>query len=189
MQTIIKEREETNAAVPKKSNRKVQLCFLIFLAGCLVGWVYEEVFYYFEDGFLSNRGFLYGPYLPVYGFGALFMVLLLKRFRKNPALFFLLSVLVTGVLEYTTGLAMWLIWHQRWWDYTGLYLNIGGFVCLRSVLSFGIGGLVLIYLIEPALARFAYKIPKQLLNGLCIGMAVIMVLDAVCSLLIRHPVL
>jgi len=117
------------------------------------------------------------------------MVLLLKRFRKNPALFFLLSVLVTGVLEYITGLAMWLIWHQRWWDYTGLYLNIGGFVCLRSVLSFGIGGLVLIYLIEPALARFAYKIPKQLLNGLCIGMAVIMVLDAVCSLLIRHPVL
>lgn len=189
MQTMIKERETVSTAVSDKENRAVQLYFFIFLAGCMVGWIYEEIFYYFEDGFFSKRGFLYGPYLPVYGFGALLMVLLLKRFRKNPVIFFLLSVLVTGVLEYVTGLAMWQIWHQRWWDYTGLFLNIEGFVCLRSVISFGLGGLLLIYLIEPALSRLVSKWPRRLINSFCTGVLTIMIIDTVCSFIFRNPVI
>ena len=125
---------------------KLKVMLLIFIVGCFVGYIYEEIFCLIIDRELVNRGFLYGPYLPVYGFGALFLMLL-KPFKKSPILIFVLSMLVTGVVEYITGYVMWEIWHQRWWDYTGLFLNIDGYVCLRSLLTFAIAALLLIYII------------------------------------------
>ena len=120
---------------------------IIFLIGAIVGFIYEELYCLIIDKELVKRGFLYGPYLPVYGFGAIIMTYLLKRFKKNPLVVFLLAMLITGIVEYITGYLMFTIYHRSWWDYTGLLLNINGYVCLRSVLTFGIGGLLLIYII------------------------------------------
>ena len=76
--------------------------FLIFLTGCLAGWVYEEIFYWITEGLLRNRGVLYGPWLPIYGIGAL-GIYVLKPLKRHPALLFLLCAAVTGVVEFIIG--------------------------------------------------------------------------------------
>ncbi len=162
--------------------------FLIFIIGSIVGWLYEEIFYFVNERAITNRGFLYGPYLPVYGFGAILLVLFLKRFRKNPIIVFLLAIIITGVLEYFTGLIMWEIWHQKWWDYTGLFLNIDGYVCLRSVLTFGIGSLLLIYLVEPLVIKMIDKIKKKTLMILCFSILTIFIIDNIITFIFRHPI-
>ena len=75
-----------------------RLCylFLIFLTGCLVGWIYEEIFYWITEGLLRNRGILYGPWLPIYGIGAL-GIYAMKPVKKHPVLLFFLCAMVTGL--------------------------------------------------------------------------------------------
>ena len=77
-----------------------RLCYLfvIFLIGCLTGWIYEEIFYWYTEGMLRNRGILYGPWLPIYGVGAL-GIYAMKPFKKNPAVLFLLSAGITGIQQ------------------------------------------------------------------------------------------
>lgn len=128
--------------------------FLVFFAGCVVGWIYEELFYYFVEGKLLNSGFFYGPYLPVYGFGCLFILYTTRYFKKHWWIVFGGSMFVTGLLEYVTGYVMYAIWQKRWWDYRGLFLNIDGYVCLRSVLTFAVGGIGVIYFIDPLIRKF-----------------------------------
>lgn len=123
--------------------------FLIFLIGCLAGWIYEEIFYWITEGLLRNRGVLYGPWLPIYGVGAL-GIYAIKPFKKNPVVLFLLCAGITGVVEYLLGLISIYCFGLRLWDYRGELGNIGGIVCLRSVISFAVLGLVFHYMIEPA---------------------------------------
>lgn len=133
--------------------KRTELIFLIFVIGSVIGWIYEEIFYYFQDGHLVDRGFLIGPWLPIYGIGAVVMVLALKWAKRWPPLVFVCGMLLTGILEWGTGAFIMAVWHKRMWDYTGLFMNIGGFVCLRSVLTFAIGGIALIYFIEPFMEK------------------------------------
>ncbi|MDO4369083.1 MAG: putative ABC transporter permease [bacterium] len=158
----------------------------LFLIGSIVGFIYEEFFYYFTEGIIEKRGFLYGLYLPVYGFGAVFMVLFLKRFKKYPILIFLLSMLVTGILEYITGYAMFSLYHRTWWDYTGLFLNIDGYVCFRSVFTFAIGGLLLIYIIEPLVCKFVNERKLSSLITCSFLIIFMFVFDFIFTILFRN---
>lgn len=169
-----------------ENNTRLKIVLLLFFSGCVVGWVYEEIFYFVTEDWIGNRGFLYGPYLPVYGTGAVLMTVFLQNFKKNPILLFLLAMLITGVLEYFTGLAMWLIWHDRWWDYTGLFMNIQGFVCLRSVITFGIGGLALIYGLEPLTIDIVTSFKTKTISYLCIGASLIMSIDFLITIFNRY---
>lgn len=165
---------------------KIGIYFATFLIGSIAGYIYEVLFYLIDDHVLVNRGFLYGPYVPVYGTGAVLMLFALKRFKKNPIIVFLLAVLLTGVLEYITGVFMFELYHRRWWDYTGLFLNINGYVCFRSVFTFGIGGLILIYIIDPLVCKFASEAKrKRFLCGASIGI-LIMIIDLMLTLMFRN---
>ena len=165
---------------------KISNYFFVFLIGSISGYIYEFLFYLLVDHKLVNSGFLYGPYIPVYGTGAVLMLLLLKRFKKYPVVVFLLAMLVTGILEYITVAFMFQLYHRRWWDYTGLFLNIDGYVCLRSVFTFGIGGLLLIYIIDPLICLMSTKFNshKYLMVASC-GIFV-MVLDLTLTLIFRN---
>lgn len=182
---FLKKLNETDTTLNK--SEKIKYYIFIFIVGGIVGYIYEEIFFLIEDHILVNRGFLYGPFLPVYAWGALLMALLLKKFKKNPILVFLLAMLVTGILEYFTGFFMLEIWHKRWWDYTGLFLNIGGHVCLRSIISFGIGGLLLMYIVDPLLTKGIKKYNSNALNILIIIFGVLYVLDSALSFILRNP--
>ena len=167
---------------------KTKLCIYLatFLIGSFVGYIYEMLFCLVMDKEFVNRGFLYGPYLPVYGFGAVFMLLLIKRFKKHPLVVFLLAMLVTGIVEYITGVLLFKIYHKTWWDYTGLFLNINGYVCLRSVFTFGISGLILIYLVDPLISKYSVKwnSNKYLLGTVC-GIFLILI-DLTFTLIFRN---
>ena len=89
-------------AISKKVTDRLCYLFLIFLTGCLVGWVYEEVFYWITEGLLRNRGILYGPWLPIYGIGAL-GIYAMKPVKKHPVLLFFLCAMVAGIVEYIIG--------------------------------------------------------------------------------------
>lgn len=161
----------------------------IFFVASIIGWIYEMIFYKVTENILENRGFLYGPYVPVYGFGAILIVLFLKRFKKNPPILFVGMALVTGILELIVGEFMVAVWHKKWWDYTGLFLNIDGQVCLRSVLSFAVGGLGLIYLIEPYINKFNERASIKSKKILCMAIIITMVIDLILCLTIRHPII
>lgn len=184
----IEEKNEIKEETVKVQNNIFNIIEIFFVAS-IIGWIYEMIFYKVTENILENRGFLYGPYVPVYGFGAILIVLLLKRFKKNPLILFVGMALVTGILELIVGEFMVAVWHKRWWDYTGLFLNIDGQVCLRSVLSFAIGGLGLIYLIEPYINKFNEKINDKNKKTVCIAIIAIMIIDLTLCLAIRHPII
>lgn len=166
-------------------NKKIIYLSLIFLVGCLVGWIYEELFFIIIDKKLVNRGFLYGPYLPVYGTGAVFLTLFLKKYKNKPILMFFMAVLITGIVEYITGYLMESIFNRTWWDYTGLFMNINGYVCLRSVLSFGVLAMILLYLIEPLIYKFVLKHYKHSLI-ITISFFIVIILDFIITLQFRY---
>lgn len=166
-----------------------KLCylFLIFLTGCLVGWVYEEIFYWITEGLLRNRGILYGPWLPIYGIGAI-GIYALKPLKKRPVLLFLLCVTVTGVVEYIIGYAGIRFFGLRLWDYRELFLNIDGIICFRSVVSFGIMGLAFHYLLEPVGEKLFRRISSGMIHPACLGLIALFLADCVLSFLFRTPI-
>ena len=165
---------------------KIGIYIFIFLIGAIIGFIYEEIFCLLFDHELVKRGFLYGPYLPVYGFGAVLMIMLLKRFKKNPLIVFLLAMLLTGILEYFTGYLLFQIYHKTWWDYTGLFLNIDGYVCLRSVLTFGIGGLLLIYIVDPLVCKLAAKAKNYQFAILSFAIVCVFFVDFIFTMIFRN---
>ena len=125
-----------------------------FLIGGIIGWIYEVVFYYFNSNRkqIYMRGSNFLPFINIYSIGSVLLLLITYRFRKNILMVFLLSVIITGLIELLTGYILDKCFHIRLWDYNKEILNfgnIGGFVCLRSVLIFGFGGLFLVYVLIP----------------------------------------
>lgn len=187
METI-KEKSEIVKKEIINNEDKIYNLICVFFVASIIGWIYEMIFYKVTENILENRGFLYGPYVPVYGFGAILIVLILKRIKKHPIALFLGTAIVTGILELIVGEFMLLIWHKRWWDYTGLFLNIDGQVCLRSVISFAVGGLGLIYLIEPYINKKNKTISNRNKKIIYTSIVAIMLIDLIICLIIRHPI-
>lgn len=178
-----------NTITEEKEQKTDQLCylFLIFLTGCLVGWIYEEIFYWVTEGLLRNRGILYGPWLPIYGVGAL-AIYAMKPVKKQPVLLFLLCAAVSGIVEYIIGYAGLHLFGLRLWDYRGLLLNIDGIICLRSVLSFALMGLVFHYWLEPAAERMVKKMNPRTVRSVCLFLLLLFLVDCVLSALFRTPI-
>lgn len=161
--------------------------FFIFLIGCMVGWIYEVIFYWITEGMLRNRGILYGPWLPIYGIGAL-GIYALKPIKKHPVLLFMLCIVVTGVVEYVIGFVSIYFFGMRLWDYREEFCNINGIVCLQSVLSFAIMGIVFHYLLEPGAERIVKKIDSKRFQIICLVLLVVFVADCILSALFRTPI-
>lgn len=166
-----------------------RLCYLfvIFLIGCLSGWLYEEVFYWYTEGMLRNRGILYGPWLPIYGVGVL-GIYAMKPLKKYPPVLFLLSAGITGIVEYVIGWVAIYGFGLRLWDYRGLFGNIGGIICFRSVVSFAVLGLAFHYLIEPSARRVMGRLNRNVVYGGCLALAALLTADCILSALFRTPI-
>lgn len=120
----------------------------------MLGWVAEVVFAAVTEGEVTNRGFLAGPYCPIYGFGALAMTALLLPVADNPILVFLGAALLASLLELVTGWVLEKLFHRRWWDYSDRPFNIGGYICLQFSLMWGVVGVLLIDVLHPLISRF-----------------------------------
>ena len=113
------------------------------------------------------------------------MLVLLKPFRKNPFVYFILAMLLSGVIEYGTSVYLELVHHMSWWDYHGFFLNINGRVCLEGLLLFATGGIVVTYFIAPILANLLDKISKKIKIILCIILVSLIAFDFYYSG--KHP--
>lgn len=145
---------------------------MFFFSFSIVGWLWEVLLYIIKEGKFVNRGTLYGPWLPIYGAGCVFVLLLLipKKFKKitdNPISTFFIIMIICGVIEYFSGWACEYFKCARYWDYSGYFLNIKGRICLECTMFFGLGGTACIYLIAPKLDRIFKKISKKNTFVLC----------------------
>lgn len=142
------------------------ICLIVVISG-VFGFLYEFIFYYFNGGMKGFywRGGNFLPWINIYATGSLMIYALTYKFKKKPWLVFLISFISTGILEYFSGLGMYIIGDGlRCWDYNSEILNfgnIGGFVCLRSALFFGLSGLLLIYVIIPFCFYLASKMNRK----------------------------
>ena len=125
-----------------------------------------------------NRGFLHGPYIPVYGIGALFILLFLHPVFSYPILCYLSAVVLTSLVEYCTGWLLESLFSLRLWDYRNKKLHIQGRVCLRNSLLYGLLACVLVYVVHPEARRMLAQIPERLRS---IGASVMLLLVAVDS--------
>jgi len=154
---------------------------LLFFIIAIIGFSYEVILCLFTNGKLVNRGALYGPWLPIYGAGGIAMLVLLKHWRKNPLTYFILSMLLCGLIEYGTSVYLEIVHHMAWWDYTGFFLNINGRVCLEGLIVFGIGGLIVTYIAAPLFANILDKINKNIKMILSIILVIIIAFDFYAS--------
>lgn len=180
-----------NLTITSDKNRlsadKLCYLFLIFLTGCMVGWLYEEIFYWITEGLLRNRGILYGPWLPIYGAGAL-GIYAMKPLKKHPVLLFLLCAAITAAVEYIIGWIGIQCFGLRLWDYREAFANLNGIICLRSIASFAVLGLVFHYMIEPAAEHFVNKADSKTIRIICIVLLIAVIADCVLSWLFRTPI-
>ena len=134
----------------------------IFFIYSFLGWCLEVCFFALNTGKFVNRGFLNGPVCPIYGFGVVIVVLCLTPLMENTLLLFLGSVLLTSLLELGVGFALEKLFHQRWWDYTNEPFNLGGYICLRFSLAWGLACLLVMEIIHPSVLWLILHIPHTL---------------------------
>lgn len=132
---------------------------LFFFFYCLCGWVWESCYVSALQRRWVNRGFLHGPLLPIYGSGAVIILLSTLRVQDSLPLIFLFGMISSTVLEYFTGAAMERLFHVRYWDYSKQKCNLKGYICLSSTLAWGVFSILLVKLIHPPIAVLLGRIP------------------------------
>lgn len=155
--------------------------FLLFLMYAILGWIVEVINAYIQKKKFVNRGFLIGPYCPIYGVGMLAIISLLQEYTGNYIVLFILSMTICMVLEYLTSYFMELIFKARWWDYSNKKFNINGRICLETAIPFGLGGMLIMYVINPIFVGFLNKLSDNTLLILGISLMTIFVIDLIVS--------
>lgn len=155
--------------------------FVIF--GCM-GWAYETAYCTIKSGKWANRGFLYGPMCPIYGVGALGISVVYECLRPEGGgqppwwQVFVIAVLGSMVLEYSTSWLLEKLFHAYWWDYSDSPLNINGRICLPASLAFGVAGLVVVYLVYPVVHRMTEGLSSPVIELISLIFMALMAADA-----------
>lgn len=172
---------ESRTISADRSYSLVNLIMMFFIF-CFVGWVWEVSLAFISEDMFVNRGTLHGPWLPIYGTGGVIILVL----REKPALEFVAAMVLCGCLEYFSSWYLEMTHDgQRWWDYTGYFLNINGRICAEGLLTFGLGGLTIVYLLAPALDNLLSRIDARKLGIVAAVLLVLYCADQVYSA--QHP--
>lgn len=154
---------------------------LLFFLCSFLGWVMEVITALVQHHRFINRGFLIGPYCPIYGVGCVLMAWLLPQLAETIPATFALATLLCGALEYLTSWAMEKLFHARWWDYSDHRFHLNGRVCLENLLAFGILGVLVVKLLAPWAFGLFDCLPSAAALGLCIALSVLFLADAAVS--------
>lgn len=159
--------------------------FLIFFIYSFLGWIIETISCsVIAKKKVLNRGFLIGPYIPIYGTGALVMILFLTEYKKDPFVLFCMAVVYCSLIEYITSYLMEKLFLARWWDYTNKKFNLNGRICLNNSLLFGVLGVILIYCIHPVVESLLLKVPENILIIISCIVFLIFFLDVIVTVLL-----
>lgn len=160
----------------------ISILLMVMVLSSIFGFIYEELFYRIDLGYFVKRGTTYGPWIPIYFFGGLLITIFTYRFKDKPIVVFLLNTIITGLLEYITGYALYEYAGIRLWDYNKEIWNFGninGYVCLRSVLFFGVSSLFLIYVLIPILIRLFKNSKTDTLHYITYAMSLLFIADMI----------
>lgn len=161
--------------------------FIMFILYSIIGYVAEIInLTIMTRKPVWNRGFLIGPYLPIYGVGCIFVVFCLNKYENDLFAMFIIGSFFCTLLEYFTSLIMEKIFKLRWWDYTDYKFNLNGRVCLLNAILFGVGGIIVIKLLNPFLSWIVYLMPSGVTIVLGFVLLVIFVVDFVVSCYITN---
>lgn len=150
---------------------------LYFFVYGFLGWCTEVAFAACKEHRFVNRGFLNGPFCPIYGFGVALVIVFLSPYRSNLLLLYVSSVILVTVLEGLTGWAMDKIFHNKWWDYSKMPLNIGGYVCLLFSLIWGAACVVILNLIHPMIHHLLALMPRLVGVVLIVVLGILIIVD------------
>lgn len=159
----------------------IEIYFLLFISYSFLGWCMEVTCKFIQYKKFINRGFLIGPYCPIYGWGALAITILLKRYMEDPLVLFVMSTIICSIIEYLTSYFMEKKYHARWWDYSNKKFNINGRICLETLIPFGILGVAIMYGTNPILFKLYNQIPQLVINILTVILFIGFIVDNIIS--------
>lgn len=154
--------------------------FIYFMIYSFLGWLMEIVYSLMLDKKLVNRGFLIGPYCPIYGVGA-FAIFLINSNTEDPLSIFLKAIFICALLEYSASFIMEKLFKVRWWDYSHYKYNINGRICLETMIPFGLIALLLTYIIDPFVKTIVDLMPTVSMYIVGVIILVIIMVDAIIS--------
>ena len=155
--------------------------FLLYFLYSIIGWFLEVGLAFYEHKKFVNRGFLIGPYCPIYGVGCLLLTILLSKYINEPGVIFAFSIFICATLEYLTSYLMEKIFKLRWWDYSNMKFNINGRICLETLIPFGIIGVLVVKYISPFLINTVNSINFNVLVIINIIILSILITDILIS--------
>lgn len=133
-----------------------------YLIYSVLGWVVEVVYHVIKQGKIVNRGYLNGPVCPIYGIGMVAVITCLQQYSDNNYMIFIGGMVLATAIEFVGGYALFHFFHQRWWDYSNEPFNIGGYICPRFAILWGIGAVLVMNMIHPPVELIVEIIPVTL---------------------------
>lgn len=168
-----------NQEITRKQDYAVSLVIEFFIFS-VAGWVFETIYSAIVEHQFVDRGFLNGPYCPIYGFAIIVAVLLFGRIKNNVALA-VASALTVTVLEYVTSYVLEVMYHARWWDYSNMPLNLNGRICLIATVFFGLGTLFCVRILHPRLQEQLNLLPQVVRLSLAMVIIAILITDTIIT--------
>lgn len=157
--------------------------FLLFFIYSFLGYIVESISVsLMEKKVVWNRGFLVGPYIPIFGTGAMTMILTLQKYKDDIVALFIMSMVVCLTIEYLCSLVAEKIFKLRWWNYSDKLFNINGRICLQNGILFGIGGVLIVKYVNTWIENLILLLPNSLMVTLSIILTIIFVSDTILSL-------
>jgi len=155
--------------------------FLYFIVYSFLGWICETTYCTIIDKKYVNRGFLKGPFCPIYGVGALIVIIILTPVADNIILLFLTGMIFTSILEYITGFLLEVIFNLKWWDYSNYKFNIQGRVCLLNSTLFGVLSVITVNFINPIVKKLITNISANIILWICGILIIYFLLDTIIT--------
>ncbi len=155
--------------------------FLIFYIYCFMGWCFESLYVSAKSKKWVNRGFMKGPFLPIYGCGAVIILFSTIPVMSSPVLVYILSFIAATVLELATGIVMEKLFKVKYWDYSGNFMNYKGYICIKSSITWGFMGMLVTYIINEPVAKFIDSLNVWISALIVVILTVIFVFDFVKS--------
>ena len=171
-----------------KKEEKIVLIIQIILISAIFGFIYETIFYRIDLGYFVKRGYTIGPWLPIYATGGLLIYLSNIKNKNNILKIFINSAVMCGLLEFIVGYLLLHISHIRLWDYNTEILNyghIGGYICLRSVLFFGLSGVFLMSVVVPLITKIINKYQSKKTEYITIFLGGLFCIDFIVNYIIK----
>lgn len=154
---------------------------LFFCVYCFLGWIWESGYVSAKERKWTNRGFMHGPFLPIYGSGAIMILLATIPVKDNLLLIFFMGMIAATILEYFTGAAMERLFHVRYWDYSNQFCNLNGYICLKCSLAWGGFSILMVRFIHVPVERCILWIPDTLEEIIAFVLTLVFVADFALS--------